>query len=62
MEEFLEISVKLGNDAMQTHSDVAEALRGLANRLEKEEALARGTILDPNGNTVGWFGKRRIMD
>ncbi len=59
--EYLEISVQLGNAAMETPADVAFALRGLAERIEREDP-ARGKILDLNGNTVGWFGKRGIEE
>lgn len=50
MEEFT-LKINLGNDAMQTPEDIAEALETIAARLRagKEE----GTIRDENGNRVG---------
>ena len=52
------LSIELDNDAMQTASEVAEALRALADRLERgdltEETTPHGgNIMDANGNTVG---------
>ena len=49
------LTVKLGNDAMQTGSDIAELLRALADRTECEALMERGSgsVRDINGNTVG---------
>ena len=50
MEEFT-FKITLGNDAMQTFEDVAQALERVVARLRsgKED----GTIRDDNGNRVG---------
>lgn len=54
------ITIKLGNDAMQTSYDVAEALTKIAQQLDPESftplAELIGTdrhIFDLNGNEVG---------
>ena len=47
------LDIDLGNDAMQTADDVAEALRRVAKRLEADRDLSSGLIRDLNGNTVG---------
>jgi hypothetical protein len=50
------LQIILGNEAMQTPYDVAEALRDLADKIEdcdpdfKDEY---GKIMDMNGNSVG---------
>lgn len=54
------LTIELGNDAMQTGADVAEALRRLAHRLEDDDAYGElkptsQRIKDRNGNTVGQF-------
>lgn len=53
------LRIDLGNDAMQTPTDVANALRVLADRLDGG-VWGDGTsesIRDENGNTVGdWKG------
>jgi hypothetical protein len=47
------ITVEMGNDAMQTETDLADALRKLAKRIETS-GLARITkVMDENGNNVG---------
>lgn len=50
----LKLEIEIGNDAMQTRLDVAEALERVAIRL-KTFGLDRASskILDVNGNTVG---------
>lgn len=54
MDGKLVVTIELGNDAMQTPKDVAEALRELATTIEgKEAGNHSGTILDDNGNTSG---------
>ncbi len=50
-----ELSITLGNDAMQGGPDVARALRQVADRIE-DGLEARGSIRDDNGNTVGTYG------
>jgi hypothetical protein len=47
------IEIKLGNDAMQQHADVANALLDVAVKLYKGHVS--GGIIDTNGNTVGKF-------
>lgn len=45
------LTIRLGNDAMQTREDVAEALVRVAEKLRA--GLETTTIRDLNGNTVG---------
>lgn len=63
MEQFV-LEIELGNDAMQTPEDVAEALCLVARRLREAAALGRhasvGTIRDRNGNDVGTFQRRHV--
>jgi hypothetical protein len=55
------LKIELGNTAMQTGADVAEAVRGVADRLDGlygyhrlEECAKDGyKVRDINGNTVG---------
>jgi hypothetical protein len=50
------LEIDLGNDAMQTGSDVAAALRRLAVKLSDslfDEGADHGRIMDLNGNKVG---------
>jgi len=55
----LKLVIKLGNDAMQTGSDLAKALRQVADTLEcsdlvdPNDDLIGGVIKDLNGNTIG---------
>lgn len=49
-----QLSITLGNEAMQTASDLALAMRQVADRLERE-AEFQGWIFDANGNAVGSF-------
>jgi hypothetical protein len=55
------LQIWIGNDAMQTSQDVADALRKVAKRLEDGETLEQlacrtgDSVRDLNGNTVGWF-------
>lgn len=46
------LHIKLGNDAMSTKDDVANALRELADKLDRTGDDS-GNIRDYNGNTVG---------
>lgn len=54
-----QLTINLGNDAMQTGTDVAGALRAVAKRLEDNhgefifEDDDHGFCRDVNGNTVG---------
>ncbi len=45
------LKIKLGNDAMQTHDDVREALLEVCDKLEHQQNEC--SIRDINGNTVG---------
>jgi DUF917 family protein len=45
------LTIQLGNAAMQTGEDVAEALARVADSLQG--GVQSGTIRDVNGNTVG---------
>jgi hypothetical protein len=49
------LTIALGNDAMQNGDDIAEALRHTASRVEAGglETLQSGPVRDLNGNTVG---------
>ena len=49
-----QLTINLGNDAMQDDADVATALRTLAHLLDRDgfPAASHG-IRDANGNTVG---------
>lgn len=50
------LTIELGNAAMRSPADVADALRGLADRIEDDRVFRaddRGGIRDGNGNTVG---------
>lgn len=50
------LNIEMGNDAMQTPRELAEALRELATRvesIEEDETNAGAKVLDDNGNEVG---------
>lgn len=50
------LKIRLGNDAMQTPEDVADALERAASKIRRFEPLTRPThafVIDSNGNTVG---------
>jgi hypothetical protein len=51
------LTIDLGNDAMQTPQDVAEALRGIAEDLDERVGVfpERRGVRDGNGNTVGRY-------
>jgi hypothetical protein len=51
MHEDFELSIDMGNDAMQYPGDVARALREVADAIDN--GAADGRIRDENGNTVG---------
>lgn len=51
--ERFELSIKLGNAAMATPEDIADALRSVASRLEAAGTFASTTIMDQNGARVG---------
>lgn len=48
------VEIRLGNDAMQTDADLADALSSVIDRLDR--GTTSGSIKDVNGNTVGRFG------
>jgi sulfur carrier protein ThiS len=48
-----QLQIKLGNEAMQTASDVADALRRVAERLDERGFDAPSIVRDANGNLVG---------
>lgn len=52
------LEIELGNEAMLTSHDIAEALRDVMRKLRKDsedslEEAFKGRIKDLNGNTVG---------
>lgn len=55
--ENFNLTMRFGNDAMQSPADVARSLRILAERFEEIDGAAmsgeHGVILDLNGNDVG---------
>jgi hypothetical protein len=56
MDDF-NLHIEMGNDAMSTLDDIAEALEHAADRLRSDHRWspddAEGSIVDRNGNTVG---------
>lgn len=54
MEDTFVLKIQLGDDAMQTPSDVADALRATAEAIEMSGLERRyGRVVDINGNSVG---------
>lgn len=50
------LTIELGNNAMQTGSDIADALRGVVSGIGCHDELTgceSARILDANGNSVG---------
>lgn len=47
------VTIQIGNNAMQTNHDIAEALEEVATKLRN--GYSSGYIWDANGNTVGDF-------
>jgi len=47
------IKIKLGNEAMQTNTDIQNALKDVIRHLDYQ---SNGVIMDVNGNKVGTFG------
>lgn len=53
------VEIELGNDAMKTGNDVADAITRIASTIRHLEGpdldpgARRGSIMDPNGNKVG---------
>lgn len=64
MENIFSLTIRLGNDAMQTPADIAAALRDVADRLAdgydpvSELGPHEGVIRDVNGNRVGTWEAR----
>ena len=60
MEETFQLSISLGNDAMLVGQDIADALRGVADRVQNlgQATHASGFVHDVNGNTVGSWSVR----
>jgi len=52
LESKFKLHIKLGNAAMGTKDEIANALRELADKLDHTDADS-GNIRDENGNTVG---------
>lgn len=56
-----ELTISLGNDAMNNEQDLADAIRKVANSVEQfsitpGSTIIGGTTRDENGNKVGtWF-------
>jgi hypothetical protein len=48
------LRIDLGNAAMRSPEDIADALRRVAQMIENSHG-AEGSIMDNNGNTVGKF-------
>ena len=53
MDGTLTITIDLGNDAMRTPEDIADAIEHVRRRVL--EGREYGTITDGNGNKVGTF-------
>lgn len=55
-----EVSIEIGNDAMQHFDNVRDALRGVADRLFLNGCFPDKfqNIYDVNGNVVGTYGIR----
>lgn len=51
------LEIKMRNATMQTVEDIAQALRDVANKLER--GCTSANILDINGNVVGTFKRGR---
>lgn len=51
------LTITLGNDAMHLHEHIVDALRGVADRIDRDErddqSRRSGRISDYNGNKVG---------
>jgi hypothetical protein len=53
MDGTFKLEIELGNDDMQTSDHIAEALRNVADQLDR--GAPGGRIVDENGNTVGRY-------
>lgn len=54
------VEIELGNDAMQSDADIADALNAVAIRVLGGQTY--GGIGDANGNTVGYFELKSETD
>ena len=56
------VNIELGNDAMKTAEDLAQAVEYIANRIRAAydsapiQAICNGRVKDDNGNRVGTWG------
>jgi radical SAM superfamily enzyme YgiQ (UPF0313 family) len=50
-----EMSIKTGNQAMQTYDDLAASLEKIAKRIRDNRFDESGVIMDYNGNKIGTF-------
>lgn len=55
-----ELKIVLGNDAMMSEDDLAQALHRIADRIGAGEA-PDGKIMDRNGNAVGTYRLREVV-
>lgn len=53
MEGTFVLKIELGNDAMRTPRNLADALVLVAVKLKHVKGITQGNILDINGNSVG---------
>ena len=51
--KFFQLTIELGNDAMQTPRDVADLLTRMANYMREYDVWPSDKVRDINGNTVG---------
>lgn len=57
------LDIDLGNEAMRTHEDVANALRDVADSLDESTGQGwSGIIRDANGNHVGGWAFDQLAD
>lgn len=57
------LDIDLGNAAMQSPEDVADALRATADKLDAAAGyVGEGAIHDANGNRVGGWGFDQLRD
>lgn len=54
--EVFTLTIKLGNESMQSRKDIARVLRIVAQKLENSPQDFDGVIMDLNGNRVGSWG------
>lgn len=54
------VHVRVGNDAMQTPQEIADAIRQAADMIEGE--FKQGQLLDSNGAACGYFTTRSDLE